>query len=1011
MEAEAMASIRARAGRASAGVDPTVLVDMSKLGAAYLTRGVVKLADWTAKMRSVFTDATDEDLRKALEMAQAAAEAEKAKAATEERTETREKRKSSQDGKKGDITKEIKALFRDEIEAGVDTLETALANVHAIVIESYPDMTPEQVRDEFSGYGRKFEMNRTETDKIIAQLRREAQLEASLDDVAEGVAPKRSGPQREKPSQRNRELERLLRIRMKEAGIITRDRESQRASALDAIKTRLLNSIADIEKAIVTSTRIVADKGIGVEYDAKAQTLKAQRDSLRERYDELFPKEPITDEQRLKIALKQAERLADSWAQREKDARSGKFTGSTAPTSQPWSSALSDLRVKAEASKAEVARLREIAFPKRTAEQVAIDNTKKRYERGIKDMLRRINDNDFAPRKRPPAVDISKDPEAMKAAVEFALVKMDYEQLREKARLAARGWKQRRLDEALALMDAQRNVLASYDVSAVGRQGWYLALSHPILGLKATAAMSLSMTQERSAQIAQSLRERKNWALYKKYDLVVDDDGTGNFSHVEDRFKLKLLDAVPGIQLSNRSYATFLNVLRADVFDQMLANSRDPSDVSEAKVKALADGINTMSGKGELRFFGKKVDAETAAHFFWAPRFFMSSLDILTFRPLRTGTAETRIAFAKTYARAAVSTALIYTLAGLFRGDDDEPIEWDMRSSDFGAMPFGNHKVGLLGFVRPLLTFTARVLSGQSKSGGEVRNLRASALPLASDAQKIAGVPYGSGMGNTVGRFLQSKAHPTWGVLLSAITGKDFGGGDITVAGVVQDLTMPLALRESLQAVAIDDPDAAAVATILTMFGVSVGPDYQSPEFNRYQAGEKAVSDIVVDKIKGRKREEPSFAARREKLFNKEAAKTIEAATDPSATDGQKATAVKFIGYMGADAARDALRESKRTDFGERLGRFSELARMAEAGERPATAPEAKSQLEIGSALWKATNNPDDEGMREIAVRMLSKMDVDEARAAFAAHAKRIGKKGGWQKAALEEMIKESGAE
>ena len=411
----------------------------------------------------------------------------------------------------------------------------------------------------------------------------------------------------------------------------------------------------------------------------------------------------------------------------------------------------------------------------------------------------------------------------------------------------------------------------------------------------------------------------------------------------------------------------------------------------------------------------------------------MSSLDMLTFRPLRTGTAETRIAFAKTYARAAASTALLYTLAGLFRGDDDDPIEWDWRASDFGAIPFGNHKVGLLGFVRPLLTFASRVITGQSKSGGEVRNLRSSMLPLATDAQKIAGVPFGSGMGNTVGRFLQSKAHPTWGVLLSAITGKDFGGGDITAAGVVQDMVMPLALRESLQSVAIDDPDAAAVATILTMFGVSVGPDYQSPEFNRYGAGEQAVSDIVMDKIKDRKREEPGFTARREKLFAEKAGKTLEAATDPSATDGEKATAVKFVGYMGTDNAREALRASQKkpgvllqawegknkTAFGERLDRFNELARMAESGERPATGPAVKSQREIGSALWKAANKPDDEGMREIAVRMLSEMDVDEARAAFAAHAKRMGKKPvswngnkrteyGRMKSDLERMIEES---
>jgi hypothetical protein len=190
-----------------------------------------------------------------------------------------------------------------------------------------------------------------------------------------------------------------------------------------------------------------------------------------------------------------------------------------------------------------------------------------------------------------------------------------------------------------------------------------------------------------------------------------------------------------------------------------------------------------------------------------------------------------------------------------------------------------------------------------------------------------------------------------------------------------------------------------------------------------------------MDKIKGRKREEPGFTARREKLFAEKAGKTLEAATDPSATDGEKATAVKFVGYMGTDNAREALRDLQRSEgksvrawegknktaFGERLDRFNEIARMAESGERPATAPEVKSQREIGSALWKAANKPDDEGMREIAVRMLSEMDVDEARAAFAAHAKRMGKKPvswngnkrteyGRMKADLERMIEESGA-
>ena len=120
------------------------------------------------------------------------------------------------------------------------------------------------------------------------------------------LAPLKSGPQRDKPTQRVRELEKQLRKLMKETGFQTRT-PAQLASALEAVKTRLKNAIEDLDKAIKTRTPLVKGK-IGVKHDAESKALKARRDALQEQYDEIFPKKPMTDEERIEVAIRSAER-------------------------------------------------------------------------------------------------------------------------------------------------------------------------------------------------------------------------------------------------------------------------------------------------------------------------------------------------------------------------------------------------------------------------------------------------------------------------------------------------------------------------------------------------------------------------------------------------------------------------------------------------------------------------------------------------------------------------------
>jgi hypothetical protein len=298
------------------------------------------------------------------------------------------------------------------------------------------------------------------------------------------------------------------------------------------------------------------------------------------------------------------------------------------------------------------------------------------------------------------------------------------------------------------------------------------------------------------------------------------------------------------------------------MFDKLLANTRDPSDVSTEKIKAIADGVNQLTGRGDV---GRH--AETMSLALWAPRFLKSALDVLTLKPI-TGakTWETKRIFMKEYAGAIASLTLIYTVASLFK-KKDEKIEWDPRSASVGSVPYGNEKINFLGYARPLLTFLARTISGQSKTEKGMTNLREWGLWFATDEEKTKPVGYKSGYDQTALRFAQSKLHPTWGTILSLLTGKKFGGQkDQTLPGAAVDMSVPLAPRQAWEIARIEpDYDAIVVLSFLNFAGFDVKPDYSSPQVMAYEAASP-------------------------EEFKKKAGSILHAATDPTASAGQSSS-------------------------------------------------------------------------------------------------------------------------
>jgi hypothetical protein len=580
--------------------------------------------------------------------------------------------------------------------------------------------------------------------------------------------------------------------------------------------------------------------------------LKAEKAARNAILNALRPPRMMTDEQRMEVAIKAAERSLADWEQRVKDARSGKFT-KDAPKGMPANARLDAVKKQRDAAKAEFDRLNDLAHPKLSPEAIAVKARMARISAASLEMHRRMTNGDFSTKDRT-EIDLSAYPAALRAIAAHEENKKEFLRLKEEARKANRTWTQVLGEAAMDTAHTSKNYLSAVDISAPGRQGWLLGLAHPIVFFRNFLPMVKSLSREQSLVIQARFREKPNYknGTYTRAGLAVSpDDGTGNFTAVEDSHRLDLVRKVPllgstlgrAVEASNRAYGTYLNLIRAEVFDMLVANN--PSDMSAVRLQAIAAGVNELSGRGDV---GRHAD--TLAIPFWAPRFMKSAFDVFLLKPIHgkglgglgsvETTAETRRLFKIQYARMMGSLAVIYSLALMFKGgdDDEDKIDWDLRSSKFGAIRFGNQYWSPLGYFRPVMTMVAQLVAGQRKTaGGDIVNLREDYFPFATDAERKKGKRFGDSFADPFLSFMQSKLHPAVSALWSApaVSGVKFGGRKQTWLGVLADLWTPLSIQQMVQNYEIDDFDAATVGNILNILGSDVKPDYKNPRVMRSQ--------------------------------------------------------------------------------------------------------------------------------------------------------------------------------
>ena len=197
-----------------------------------------------------------------------------------------------------DISGLVQKLARHYVGEGVVTRDALIDKIHGVLKLIDPDITRRDTMDAISGYGQYKQLAKDEISVVLRDLKGQMQQVGKLEDMAGGQAPQKTGIERRKPSQEERGLIKQVEEAKRKGGYDVTDPEKQLKSALDAVKTRLTNEIEDLEKQIATREKIVKNK-TALQYDDAANQLKARRDELKRQFDEVFPKEPITDAQRL----------------------------------------------------------------------------------------------------------------------------------------------------------------------------------------------------------------------------------------------------------------------------------------------------------------------------------------------------------------------------------------------------------------------------------------------------------------------------------------------------------------------------------------------------------------------------------------------------------------------------------------------------------------------------------------------------------------------------------------
>lgn len=358
------------------------------------------------------------------------------------------------------------------------------------------------------------------------------------------------------------------------------------------------------------------------------------------------------------------------------------------------------------------------------------------------------------------------------------------------------------------IADIPRALMTTIDMSGTLRQGIVLGTRNPVKFSKAFAESFKGMISNNYFEKAlDSMKLTPEYKLANEVGLAFSDPRK-LFGHREEYFLSNLAEKIPGIgrlvKASNRAYVGMSNSLRFSVFNDLAGSFAKEGVDSKRNLEALADFVNTATGRGSLGQLERH--ATLLSKVLFAPKYMMSRLQF--FNPVwyAKQPAPVRKEALKTFGSFVGTVTSMITLAKMGGAD----IEVDPRSSNFGKMKTGNTYYDLTaGFGQYIRLFT-QLITGEKKTqtGG---------------IQALGGnKPYDQSRLDVLSTVARGKLAPLPSAVTDILAGKNVVGKPITPAQAIGSRYLPLYIQDMKNAIEDQGPQALFSVGLPAFFGVGV---------------------------------------------------------------------------------------------------------------------------------------------------------------------------------------------
>ena len=349
-----------------------------------------------------------------------------------------------------------------------------------------------------------------------------------------------------------------------------------------------------------------------------------------------------------------------------------------------------------------------------------------------------------------------------------------------------------------------KGIKASFDMSALLRQGLKVMVTHPKVWYKNakqsfTDVVESLKTETSAEEVARAcaidIMQRENYqnGLYRKYKLAL--------GVMEEEFPSSLPERIPYLKrlykASENAFNLFMYRTRADLFDLLYKTAENNGVATDG----LGEFVNSLTGRGSLGF--AEPVAKAVNNVFFSPRFFKSNIDILTAGVLNKGRSQ----FVKREAAKATLSylgfvALLLSIANAF---DDDAVEDDPRSSEFGKIKIGNTRFDISGGAGNIVVLMSRLITKSTKSSvtGIVKEL---------------GSKYGQqSVGDIFMNFVEGKLSPAAHLLIDYYRGYDFSGKPVDTKYMLMSGLLPIPAQNAIEN--LNDASCSIFSLIFAMVG------------------------------------------------------------------------------------------------------------------------------------------------------------------------------------------------